>query len=107
MKTSFAASTSPAVRATCSASVSRSRARGHLLHVEHRADLTRHLLLDVVALVEHERDVRACPEAAAPHDLNHDPEELERVGGTDDEVVVRVEAAVEVERAELSQAEQL
>ena len=35
--------------------VEQQRAGRHLLHVEHRADLARHLGLDVVALVEHQR----------------------------------------------------
>ena len=68
--------------------------------LEHRVDLA----LDVVRLVDHERD--------APHgrrrrrvvrrgrDLAHDAEQLEGVGRADDEVVVRVLAAVEVEAAE-------
>ena len=40
-------------------------------------------------------------EAAAGVDLEQDPEQLERVGRADDEVVVGVEAGVEVEGAEL------
>ena len=45
--------------------------------------------------------------AAAADDLDQDPEQLERVGRTDDQVVVGVEAAVEVERAELPEPQQL
>ena len=45
------------------------RPRGHLLHVEHRADLAGDLLLDVVALVEHERDAAAGSVAAAADHL--------------------------------------
>ena len=45
--------------------------------------------------------------AAAAHDLVQDAEQLERIGGTDDEVVVRVEARVEVERAEPAEPQQL
>ncbi len=58
--------------------VDEQRARRHLLHVEHRADLARDLRLDVVALVEHERDVAALVVAAAAHDLEQDAEQLER-----------------------------
>ena len=65
----------------------------HLLHVEHRADLAGDLRLDVVALVEHEADLGALVVAAAAHDLEHDAEQLERIGGADDQVVVGVEAA--------------
>ena len=39
--------------------------------------------------------------------LEQDPEQLERVGRADDQVVVGVEAAVEVERAELPEPQQL
>src|ERR1700730_7132453 len=39
-------------------------------------------------------------------DLVHDAEQLERVGGADHQVVVGVEAAVEVEAAELARLEQ-
>ena len=60
-----------------------------------------------MALVEHERHVGALVVAAAAHDLDHDAEQLERVGGPDDEVVVGVVARVEVERAELAEAQQL
>ena len=59
-----------------------------------------------MALVEHERDVGVV-EAAAADDLEEDAEQLERVGRADDEVVVGVEARVEVERAELAEAQQL
>ena len=44
---------------------------------------------------------------AAPDHLDHDPEQLERVGRADDQVVVGVEAAVEVERAELAEPGEL
>ena len=83
------------------------RARRHLLHVQHRADLAGDLRLDVVALVEHERDVAAVVVAAAAHDLEQDAEQLERIGGADDQVVVRVEARVEVERPEPAEPQQL
>ena len=86
--------------------VDEQRARRHLLHVEHRADLTGDLVLDVVALVEHERDILVAV-AAAAHHLEDDAEQLERVGRADDEVVVGVEPRVEVERAELAEAQQL
>jgi hypothetical protein len=39
--------------------------------------------------------------------LVQDSKELERVGGADDQVVIGVEARVEVERAELAQPEEL
>ena len=103
----FASSTSPD---TCVAreriGVDEQRARRHLLHVEHGADLAGDLVLDVVALVEHERDVGVVEAAAADH-LEDDAEQLERVGRADDQVVVGVEARVEVERAELAEAQQL
>ena len=94
MKTPLAPSTSPASCAAASAvGVDEQRPRRHLLHVEHRADLAGDLLLDVVALVEHERDVAVGAVAAAADHLEHDPEQLERVGRADDQVVVGVEAA--------------
>ena len=46
-------------------------------------------------------------EAAAADHLDEDPEQLERVGRADDQVVVGVEAGVEVERAELPEPQQL
>ena len=102
------ASTSPARSASASAvAVDEQRPGRHLLHVEHRADLAGDLRLDVVALVEHEADVAALVVAAAPHDLEQDAEQLERVGGADDQVVVGVEAGVEVERAEPAEPQQL
>ena len=108
MKMPLAPSTSPASCAAVSASsVDQQCPRGHLGHVEHRADLAGDLGLDVVALVEHQRQVRARVETAAADHLEHDAEELERVGRTDDQVVVGVEAGVEVERAQLSQPQQL
>ena len=39
-------------------------------------------------------------EGARLHDLVHDPEQLERIGRADHQVVVGVEARVEVEPAE-------
>ena len=107
MNTAFAARTSfDCLRRGEGRAVDEERARRHLLHVEHRADLARDLVLDVVALVEHERDVGVV-EAAAADDLEDDPEQLERVGRAHDQVVVGVEARVEVERAELAEAQQL
>jgi hypothetical protein len=64
------------------------------------------LRLDVVALVEHERDACFGSQRVRQHDLVHDPEQLEWVRGTDHEVVVGIEAAVEVEGAELPGAQQ-
>ncbi len=60
-----------------------------------------------MALVEHERDLAVRAEAAAADDLVEDPEQLEWVGRSDDQVVVGVEARVEVERAEPAEAQQL
>jgi len=48
----------------------------------------------------HLRDADGRIQAARPHDLDHDPEQLERVGRAHHEVVVGVEAAVEVEAAQ-------
>ena len=45
--------------------------------------------------------------AAAADDLEQDAEQLERIGGADDQVVVGVEAGVEVERAEPPEPQQL
>ena len=77
-----------------------------LLHVHDRPDLRGDLGLDVVALVEHERDAGLRIEAAAPADLPHDPEELEGVGCAHHQIVVGIEAGVEVEPAELARPEQ-
>lgn len=60
--------------------------RCHLLHVQDRADLSRDLVFDVVALVERERDIAAAPEPAAADDFVQDAEQLERIGGTDDDI---------------------
>src|SRR5262249_19938621 len=60
--------------------------------LDHRVDLP----LDIVRLVDHQREVGGFDAG----DLVRDPEELERVDGADDEVVVRVLAVVEVEPAE-------
>ncbi len=78
-----------------------------LLHVQHGPDLAGDLVLDVVALVEHQREVRPGCQAAAALHLGEDPEQLERVGGPDDQVVVGVEPRVEVERAEPAEPQQL
>ena len=59
-----------------------------------------------MALVEHEVDVGLLAQTAVAGHLVHDPEELERVGGPRHQVVVRVEAGVEVERAELPLAQE-
>ena len=69
------------------------RLGGRLLYVHHRTDLTGDLRLDVVALVEHERNTGVRIETATSTHLRHDPEELERIGRTDHQVVVGVEAA--------------
>src|SRR5699024_3813588 len=44
--------------------------RGHLLDIEHRSDLAFDLVLHVVALVEHERDIGAVEAASANHLVN-------------------------------------
>ena len=49
----------------------------HLLHVEHRTDLAGELVLDLVALVEHERDVALGAVAAPADDLAQDAEQLD------------------------------
>jgi len=72
-----------------------------LLDVHHRADLPRDLRLDVVALVEHERDARRRVKPARQVHLMQDPEQLERVGRPRHQVVVRVEPRAEVERPQL------
>jgi hypothetical protein len=60
-----------------------------------------------VALIEHEGDPGVSSVPAAAHDLEEDAEQLERVGRTHDEVIIRVEARVEVERPELAEAQKL
>ena len=74
--------------------------------LEHRVDLP----LDVVRLVDHEGDRRCgrCGRRVVlrERDLAHDPEELERVDRSDDQVVVGVLAAVEVEAAEQALGQQ-
>ena len=108
MKTSLAASTSPSRRAAASASGSTSSARAVISCTLSTERIWPGIfVLDVVALVEHERDVAVGSEAAAADHLDQDPEQLERVGRADDQVVVGVEAAVEVERAELPEPQQL
>src|SRR3954452_3795577 len=67
--------------------------------LHHRVDLP----LDVVRLVDHERDAPSC---AGARYLAHDPEQLEGVDRADDQVVVRVLAVVEVEAAEQALGEQ-
>ena len=108
MKISFAPRTSPSAgpRAERRA-IDQEGAGQHLLDVEHRADLAGDLLLDVVALVEHEGDAARLVQTATPDDLVKDAKELERVGGTDDEIIVGVEAGVEVERPQASESQEL
>ena len=60
-----------------------------------------------MALVEHEVDARVGGQRPGGDDLVHDAEELEGIRGADDEVVVGVEARVEVEGAQAPQAHQL
>ena len=59
-----------------------------------------------MALVEHESHAGVCPESRCGDDLVHDPEKLERVRSTHHEVVIGVEATVEVKAAQLPGAEQ-
>jgi hypothetical protein len=59
-----------------------------------------------VALVEHERDARGGIKCVRLDHLMHDPEQLERIGGAHHQVVVGVEAAVEVEAAQAVGAQQ-
>jgi hypothetical protein len=80
---------------------------GHgFLDVHDRPDLGGDLGLDVVALVEHERDARGRLQRVRLNHLVHDPEQLERIGRAHHEVVVGVETAVEVEAAETAGPQQ-
>ena len=107
MSTAFAPSTSPApLSRRQRLGIDQERLRRRLLDVHHRPDLAGDLRLDVVALVEHERDIGVRAESVRQDDLVHDPEQLERVGRADHQVVVGVEARVEVEPAEAIGAEQ-
>ncbi len=80
------------------------------LDVHHRLDHRVDLALDVVRLVDHERDragrLGGRGIGLRERDLAHDPEELEGVDRADDQVVVGVLAVVEVEAAEQSLGEQ-
>ena len=67
--------------------------------MDHRVDLA----FDVVRLVDHEGYVAR---RVRRGDLAHDPEELERVDRTDDQVVVCVLAVIEVEAPEQSFGQQ-
>ena len=87
--------------------VDEERLRGRLLNVHRGEDFAGDLLFEVVALVEHEVHAGGGCEGAEGDDFVHDAEELERVGGAHDQVVVRVEARVEVEGAEAAGAQQL
>ncbi|MCY1217031.1 hypothetical protein D9M72_289300 [compost metagenome] len=60
-----------------------------------------------MALVQHERHTGVLAEPAAADHLVHDPEQLERIRRTHNQVIIRVEARVEVEGAQLAQAQQL
>ena len=59
-----------------------------------------------MALVEHEGDAEVGVEGAGLDDLVHDPEQLERIGRPDHQVVVGIEPRVEVEPAEAVGAQQ-
>jgi hypothetical protein len=60
-----------------------------------------------VALIEHERHPTLGIKGATLDNLEQDAEQLERIGRADDEVVVGVEAGVEVERPEPAKTQQL
>ena len=77
-----------------------------LLHVHYRADLGLHFVLDVVALVEHECDTRPGLVRPCRNHLAKNAEQLVRVGRADEEVVVGIKAAVEMEPAEAAEAQQ-
>ena len=107
MNTALAPSTSPSRWARRQGvGVDEQRLGRRLLGVHHRTDLGGDLRLDVVALVQHERDPGRRIETATAAHLPHDPEQLERVGGPDHQVVVGVEPRVEVEAAELAEPQQ-
>ena len=59
-----------------------------------------------MTLVEHESHSAFRLQSRSGDDLVHDPEELERIRGTYDEVVIGIEPAVEVEAAQLPGTEQ-
>jgi len=84
--------------------VDQQRFRVRRLDIHHRLDHRVDLPLDVVRLVDHECHLlggrRDCRIAARDRDLPHDAKELEGIDSTDDEVVVRVLATVEMEAAE-------
>ena len=61
----------------------------------------------VVALVQHEVHTGVFVQRSHGDDFVHDAEKLERIGGTDHEVVVRVEAGVEIKGPEPSDAQEL
>src|ERR1700678_750029 len=86
--------------------VDQQRLGSGFLHVHDRAELGGDLFFDVVALVEHERNTRACPVGPGGHDLVHDAEKLVGVGSADEKVVVSVEAAIEMKTAEAPDAQQ-
>ena len=86
--------------------VDQERLGRRFLDVHDGPDLARDLRFDVVALVEHERDPRVRTERSCLHHLVHDPEQLERVRRADHQVIVGVEARVEIEPAEPAGAEQ-
>ena len=103
MRMPFASSTSPSICALVSAERSTNkRLRRRLLHVHHRTNLGGNLRLEVVALVEHERHARTGAVRSHGDDLIHDPKQLVGISGADDQVVVGVEAAVEVESTQIA-----
>src|SRR5438093_2681560 len=79
-------------------SIDEERLRVRLLQVQNGLDHRLDLRLDVVGLVDREAD--AALEGTNVDELEEDPEELERIDRTDDQVVVPVLAVVEVEAAE-------
>ncbi len=92
INTALAPNTSPDFSPIERVHIDEQNFRSHFLHVEDTADLTRNLVLDVVALIEHERHIRIPIKAPVAVDLENDSEELERIGRTDNQVVVRIEA---------------
>ena len=60
-----------------------------------------------MALVQHEGYAGGGIQSAAADHLVHDAEQLERIRGADNQVIIGIEAGVEVERTELAQPQQL
>ncbi len=108
MKISFASRTSPSVRAAARASRSSSSARAVISWTLSTERIWPGIFF---SMLWHWSSISATslpgPKPPPRIDLDHDPEQLVRVGRADDQVVVGVEPAVEVERAQPAQAQQL